>query len=73
MLAFARGGVQKKDPSSFVLVTCMHDTPMILWTQHAQSYHSNGTVVTQERKLRALWWVGRGGVYTYDPVLLSRF
>ena len=40
---FVKGVVQKKDPTCFVLVTCMHDTPMILWTQHEQSYHSNGT------------------------------
>ena len=41
----AKEVVQKKDPPSFVLVTCMHDTPMILWTQHAQSYHNNGTML----------------------------
>ena len=41
----AKEVVQKKDPPSFVLVSCMHDTPMILWTQHAQSYHNNGTML----------------------------
>ena len=51
--------VQKKDPTKIVLVTCMHDTPVILWTQHAhpttttewwQSHIHTGTATNKPLK-----------------------